>query len=164
MQNIVYSQIGIINSPHEIPEQTPAQTVYAKGIKGTVEIDSKYSDGLADLDGFSHIYLIYHFHKSTEVKLTVKPFLDNTYRGLFSTRTPWRPNPLGFSIVKLLKREENILYIEDVDILNGTPLLDIKPYVHRFDRIDEVKCGWQDKIDEKTAQIRGKRNYKNLEL
>ena len=162
MQNIVYSQIGIIHSPHEIAEETPAQPVYAKGIKGTVEIDSKYSDGLADLDGFSHIYLIYHFHKSTEVKLTVKPFLDNAYRGLFSTRTPWRPNPLGFSIVKLLKREDNILHIEDVDILNGTPLLDIKPYVHRFDRIDEVKCGWQDKIDEKTAQARGNRGYKNL--
>lgn len=162
MQNIVYSQIGIINSPHEIPEQTPAQPVYAKGIKGTVEVFSEYSEGLNDLDGFSHIYLIYHFHKSTEVKLTVKPFLDDTNRGLFSTRTPWRPNPLGFSIVKLLKREDNILHIEDVDILNGTPLLDIKPYVHRFDRIDEVKCGWQDKIDEETAQARGNRGYKNL--
>ena len=160
MQNITYSQIGIIHSSHSIPEETPAQPVYAKGIKGTVEIDLKYSAGLADLDGFSHIYLIYHFHKSTKVKLTVKPFLDDTYRGLFSTRTPWRPNPLGFSIVKLLKREDNILYIEDVDILNGTPLLDIKPYVHRFDRIDEVKCGWQDNIDEETAQARGNRGYK----
>lgn len=160
MKNIIYSPIGIINTPNAIAEETPAQPVYAKGIKGTVEIFTEYLEGLNDLDGFSHIYLIYHFHKSTEVKLTAKPFLDNSYRGLFSTRLPFRPNFIGFSIVKLLKRKDNILFVEDVDILDGTPLLDIKPYVNRFDKIDNVKCGWQDKIDEKTAQIRGKRDYK----
>jgi len=161
MRNITYIPIGIIHSPHEITEETPAQPVYAKGIKGKVEVFPEYLEGLNDLEHFSHIYLIYHFHKSTKVELTVKPFLDDNYRGLFSTRTPWRPNSIGFSIVKLLKRQDNLLFIEDVDILNGTPLLDIKPYVHRFDKIDVTKCGWQDNIDEKTAQIRGKRGYKD---
>ena len=154
---ISYTPIGIIYTPHKTEEQTPIQPVYSKGIKGKIEIFDPYLDGLRDLEGFSHLFLIYHFHKSKETKLILKPFLDNIPGGVFSTRAPYRPNPIGLSIVKLIKIEKNLIHIEDVDILNETPLLDIKPYISRFDFHQNVHCGWQDSIDEETAQKKGKR-------
>ena len=142
MEEISYSPIGIIRSPYKETKGTPIQTSGAKGVRGTVEIFPEWVEGLKDLDGFSHIILIYHFHLSKGYSLTVKPFLDDTPRGVFSTRAPKRPNSVGLSIVKLLKIEEATLYIEDVDIVDSTPLLDIKPYVPEFDGKEAIRTGW----------------------
>jgi len=158
---ILYWTIGIIHSEHTIAENTPIQPVYAKGCKGYVELYPEFVDGLRDLRDFSHIYLIYHFHKSREVKLIVKPFLQDVDRGIFSTRAPFRPNPIGLSVVELLGIEGNILHLDGVDILDGTPLLDIKPYTAKFDLHDVKRSGWQDEVDQKTAEKRGKRGHKS---
>ena len=106
----------------------PIQPSGAKGVAGTIEISPDFIEGLKDLDGFSHIILIYHFHLSKEYTLSVKPFMDDKLRGVFATRAPRRPNPIGISVVKLIKVEpRNLLYTENLDIIDGTPLLDIKP-------------------------------------
>jgi tRNA-Thr(GGU) m(6)t(6)A37 methyltransferase TsaA len=158
---ILYWTIGIIHSEHTIAEETPIQPVYAKGCKGYVELLPEFVVGLRDLSDFSHIYLIYHFHKSREVKLIVKPFLQDIDRGIFSTRAPCRPNPIGLSVVELLGIEGNILHLDGVDILDGTPLLDIKPYTAKFDLRNVTKNGWQDEVDQETAEKRGKRGYRS---
>ncbi len=157
---IQYKPIGVIHSEHIIADETPIQPAYAKGCRGRAEIFPEYEEGLRDLDGFSHIYLIYHFHRSKSVKLTVKPFLQDVERGVFATRAPSRPNAIGLSIVELVSREGNILYLDGVDILDGTPLLDIKPYIARFDCVQTLRNGWQDEVDEETARQRGKRGYR----
>ncbi len=149
--------IGIIRSPHHNPGETPIQSVYAKGCIGRVEIFPEYVEGLSDIDGFSHIYLIYRFHRAGPAKLTVTPFLQNVPRGLFATRAPGRPNPIGLSIVALIKREGTILDVEGLDVLDGTPLLDIKPYTARFDCIATTRNGWQDEVDEASARRLGRR-------
>lgn len=159
-QGIVFKPIGIVRSSHTVPEQTPAQSVYAKGCLGRAELMPEYVEGLNDLGGFSHILLIYHFHRACPVQMTVTPFLQDKEHGVFSTRVPNRPNPIGLSIVELKKRDGAILYLDSVDVLDGTPLLDIKPYVRRFDRMEETRCGWQDEVDEETARKRGMRGYK----
>ncbi|PKN71030.1 MAG: tRNA (N6-threonylcarbamoyladenosine(37)-N6)-methyltransferase TrmO [Deltaproteobacteria bacterium HGW-Deltaproteobacteria-12] len=158
--DILYSSIGIIHSEHSIAEKTPIQPVYAKGCKGYMEIFPEYAEGLKDLDGFSHIYLLYHFHQLPKAKLIVKPFLQDVERGVFATRAPCRPNALGLSVVELVGIDGNILYLNNVDILDGTPLLDIKPYTAKFDLHAVKRNGWQDEVDEHTAQKRGKRGYK----
>jgi len=158
---ILYSTIGIIHSEHKIAEETPIQPVYAKGCKGYIELFPEFVDGLRDLGDFSHIYLIYHFHKVREVKLIVKPFLQDVDRGIFSTRAPFRPNPIGLSVVELTGVEGNILHFDGADIIDGTPLLDIKPYTAKFDLHEVKRNGWQDEVDEKTAQKRGKRGYRS---
>jgi tRNA-Thr(GGU) m(6)t(6)A37 methyltransferase TsaA len=147
--------IGIIHSPYTRAEDVPVQPVYARGIQGQAVVDPQYAEGLRDLDGFSHIHLLYHFHRAGPSRLLVKPFLDDASRGLFATRAPCRPNPIGMSLVKLVAVAENVLHLEDVDILDGTPLLDIKPFVTRFDHRDGACCGWQDRIGEVTARERG---------
>lgn len=156
---ITYKPIGIIHSEHAIAERTPIQPVYAEGCKGHVEVFPEFVQGLCDLIGFSHIYLIYHFNREPEVKLIVKPFLQDEERGIFSTRAPNRPNAIGLSVVELLGVDNNILYLNNVDILDCTPLLDIKPYTAKFDLYDVKRNGWQDEVDEHTAQKRGKRGY-----
>ncbi len=123
----------------------PIQPSGARGIKGQIEIFAEFVEGLKDLDGFSHITLLYHFHKVKESRLTVVPFMDTKPRGVFSTRAPKRPNPIGLSTVRLIKTEGNILHVENVDILDGTPLLDIKPYVPEFDDQDGYRTGWLEK-------------------
>ncbi len=158
---ILYWTIGIIHSEHTIAENTPIQPVYAKGCKGYVELYPEFVEGLRDLSGFSHIYLIYHFHKSREVKLIVKPYLQDVDRGIFSTRAQFRPNPIGLSVVELLGIEGNILHLDGVDILDGTPLLDIKPYTAKFDLRNVTKNGWQDEVDQETAEKRGKRGHRS---
>jgi len=145
MGEIKYKPIGIIHSPFQQPKGTPIQPTAAKGVDGTVEVFPEYVEGLKDLDGFSHIILIYHFHLSKKFSLKVKPFMDNQIHGVFSTRAPSRPNPIGISIVRLIKIEKNILYIRDVDVIDGTPLLDIKPYVPEFDVRAVDKIGWLEK-------------------
>ena len=139
---IAFCQIGIIHTPFSNPEGTPIQPTGAFGVKGTVEVFEEYRAGLEDLEGFSHIILVYHFHRSRGFDLRVIPFMDTESRGVFATRAPKRPNPIGLSVVQLVKVEEGILHVENVDILDYTPLLDIKPYVPEFDSPDGVRIGW----------------------
>ncbi len=149
--------IGIVHSPHHRREETPIQPVFAGGVKGTVEVFPDYEEGLSDLEGFSHIYLIYVFHEETGFRLRVRPFLDDNLRGVFATRAPSRPNPIGLSILRLVRREGRILHVEDLDILDGTPVLDIKPYSARFDHRPGSSSGWLDDVDEGTARKRRSR-------
>ncbi|MCK4295424.1 MAG: tRNA (N6-threonylcarbamoyladenosine(37)-N6)-methyltransferase TrmO [Candidatus Marinimicrobia bacterium] len=142
MSKITLIPIGIIHSPFKSRNDAPIQPHFAKDICGTIELNPEFTPALKDLDGFSHITLIYHLHKSDGYKLEVKPFLDNHLRGLFATRSPNRPNPLGLSVVRLDKIESNILYIRDIDALDGTPLLDIKPFIPEFTNREEIRLGW----------------------
>ncbi|MGD8451370.1 MAG: tRNA (N6-threonylcarbamoyladenosine(37)-N6)-methyltransferase TrmO [Phycisphaerae bacterium] len=159
MSDINLQPIGVIHTPHTAAERTPIQPTFAAGIPGTAEIEPAYEAGLADVDGFSHIWLIYWFDRVGPARLTVTPFLEDVPHGVFATRAPCRPNALGLSVVRLVRREGCTLHLEDVDILDGTPLLDIKPYVGRFDTRTNVRCGWLDHVDEPTAHRRGRRGY-----
>lgn len=158
--HIVLRPIGVIHSPHKTAEETPVQPAFAEGVKAQVEVFAEYREGLRDLDGYSHIYLIYYFHQAPAPRLTVTPYLQDTPRGLFATRAPCRPNPIGLSLVRLLKIENGVLHVEDMDVLDGTPLLDIKPYVSRFDSCEGARCGWQDQVDDSTARARGRRRFR----
>lgn len=143
---ITFQPIGRIFSPFKSIEGMPIQPAGAQGIEGSIEIFPEYIEGLDDLAGFSHIFLLYHLHKISEARLKVIPFLDKEPRGIFATRAPRRPNPIGLSIVKLLGVEENRIFIENVDILDGTPLLDIKPYLPEFDHHEADRVGWYEKF------------------
>jgi len=151
---IVYQPIGIIHSPFEDITGVPIQPTGACGIKGTVEIFPEFTEGLKDLEGFSHVILLYHFHRVQKSKLIVTPFMDSLAHGVFATRAPKRPNPIGLSIVKLLSIEQNILHVENVDIINGTPLLDIKPYVPEFDQHPADRVGW---LEQARGKVQSKR-------
>jgi len=140
--SITYRVIGVIHSPFKKLQGTPIQPTAAKGVKGVVEVFPEYGEGLKDLEGFSHIILLYHFHLSGKFSLKVKPYMDEVERGVFSTRAPRRPNSIGISVVHLLKIEGCKLYVEDIDIIDGTPLLDIKPYVPKFDVREVERIGW----------------------
>jgi len=142
MEAVRYKPIGVIHSPFREPKGMPIQPVGAKGVLGTIELQAEYEDGLKDLKGFSHIILIYHFHLSEGYSLHVKPFLDDTPRGVFAIRAPKRPNPIGLSVVRLEKIEGTTLHISNVDVVDGTPLLDIKPCVPDFDCLENVRIGW----------------------
>jgi tRNA-Thr(GGU) m(6)t(6)A37 methyltransferase TsaA len=133
--------IGTIYSPFTKKEDTPIQAVRSQAL-GRVEVDPEFAAGLEGIEGFSHLILLYIFHESEGYELSVKPFLDDELHGLFATRYPYRPNPIGLSVVRLLKRDGNILEVEGVDVLNGTPLLDIKPYVEEFDVRQQTRSGW----------------------
>ena len=145
MDEITYKPIGVIHSPFKEPKGTPIQPAGAEGIAGTVEIFPEYVEGLKDIEGFSHIILIYHFHLSKKAPLRVKPFMDDREHGVFAMPGPSRPNPIGISIVRLVRVEGNILHIRDIDIVDRTPVLDIKPYVPDFDVREVEKTGWLDK-------------------
>lgn len=136
--------IGVIHSPFIEAKGTPIQPALAEGVKGTVEVLEEYAPGLADLDGFDRVWLIYWFHRVEGVRLKLTPYLDDAERGLFATRAPCRPNPIGMSPVRLLGIEGTTLHIGDVDVLDGTPLLDIKPYSPRFDCFGVGRSGWLD--------------------
>ncbi|MBS1170703.1 MAG: putative cytosolic protein [Burkholderiaceae bacterium] len=155
----LFQPIGVIHSEHRQSEKTPVQPVFAQQCVGYVELLPEYSAGLAGIEGFSHLYLIYHLHLAPAPKLTVQPFLGDGEYGVFATRFPARPNPLGLSVVELLRREGNRLLVRGVDILDGTPLLDIKPYSARFDHITAERNGWMDMVDDETAMRRGLRGY-----
>jgi tRNA-Thr(GGU) m(6)t(6)A37 methyltransferase TsaA len=142
---IEFLPIGIIRSPFAELEGMPIQPAGAAGVKGTVEVFEDFHPGLEDLDGFSHIILLYHFHRSRGFDLHVMPFMDTQPRGLFATRAPKRPNPIGLSVVQLDKIENGVLYVQNIDILDGTPLLDIKPYASEFDVQADVRIGWLEK-------------------
>jgi len=140
--DIVYRPIGVIRTPFREPKGTPIQPPAARGVKGRVELFPEYVDGLKDIEGFSYIVLIYHFHLSGAPRLRVRPYMDEREHGVFATRAPARPNPIGLSVVRLLKVEGNVLHVADVDIVDGTPLLDIKPYVPQFDAATGARIGW----------------------
>jgi tRNA-Thr(GGU) m(6)t(6)A37 methyltransferase TsaA len=137
-----FKPIGTIHSPYADLAGMPIQPAGATDVCGTVEVLEEYAAGLQDLDGFSHIVLLYEFHQSSGFDLTVVPFLDSVPRGLFATRAPRRPNPLGMSVVRLDRVDGAVLYVRDIDVLDGTPLLDIKPYVPAFEPEGELRVGW----------------------
>ncbi|OPY32877.1 MAG: S-adenosyl-L-methionine-binding protein [Methanoregula sp. PtaU1.Bin006] len=156
---ITFTPIGTIHSPFTDPAGMPIQPAGAKGVKGTVSIDEKYREGLRDIEGFSRIILIYAFHRANGYLLEVVPFLDTESHGIFATRAPKRPNAIGISVVRLIAVDDCELTIEDVDILDGTPLLDIKPYVPEFDCFPDEKAGWFDRCCGKVGTARSDQRF-----
>jgi tRNA-Thr(GGU) m(6)t(6)A37 methyltransferase TsaA len=152
--------IGKIFSPFKQIEDMPIQPRGAAGAKGQILVDEAFQPGLKDLDGFSHIYLIYSFHKATRTELTVVPFMDTQPRGVYATRSPLRPNHIGISIVRLEKIEGNLLHVLDIDVLDNTPLLDIKPYMEKFDGVTESRSGWMQASETEVAERRSDSRFK----
>jgi len=152
MNEIRYKPIGVIHTPFKEPKGTPIQPTAAKGANGVVEIFPEYTEGLKDIEDFSHIILLYHFHLSKGATLLAKPFMDNETHGVFAIRGPSRPNPIGISVVRLVGVEGNMLNIQDVDIVDGTPLLDIKPYIPEFDIKEVERIGWLEENVHKLSQ------------
>jgi len=142
MKPVTFHPIGLIHTPFREPEGTPIQPWRSSHARGTIEILPEYIPGLKDLDGFSHVVLLYQFHLSEGFQLLVVPYLDNQPRGLFATRAPRRPNGIGLSVVRLLEIEGGTMHIEDVDMVDGTPLLDIKPFVPAFEKVEDCRLGW----------------------
>jgi len=154
MKDVVYKPIGVVHSPFKMPQDVPIQSVAAEGVMGYVEVAGEYVEGLRDVEGFSHLILIYHCHLAQDYSLLVRPFLDERLHGVFSTRAPSRPNPVGVSVVRLTRMEKNVLHIQDVDIIDGTPLLDIKPFVPEFDQRKAERIGWLEKNVDKMHSSR----------
>ncbi len=152
-EKIVFNPIGIIHSSFKQVERIPIQSAFSKDGEGVIEIFHQFKQGLKDLKGFSHIILLYHFHKSKGYSLLCRPFLDDVKRGLFATRAPRRPNSIGLSVVRLKKIRGNILRVASLDILDGTPLIDIKPYIPKFDAPKSTKVGWFEKAFRKKQHI-----------
>lgn len=157
---LTVSPIGIIHSPFTELSGMPIQPAGAVGVEGTVEVFPEFIDGLKDLEGFSHVMMLYHFHRSKGFNLHVVPFMDSVPRGVFATRAPKRPNPIGLSVLKLQKIQGNILYVENVDIVDGTPLLDIKPYVPEFDQQTETRVGWLEEARKEVSTRKSDQRFK----
>ena len=157
---IEFEPIGVIHTPFKNREGMPIQPVGADGVPGTVEVFQPFTEGLSDLEGFSHIILLYHFHQSGDAPLRVTPFMDTQPRGVFSTRAPKRPNPIGISVVRLVKIEGSVLHLENVDTLDGTPLLDIKPYAPEFDHYPVDRIGWLEKNRKGVRKKRSDNRFK----
>ena len=153
--HINFEPIGIIHSPFQTLEGMPIQPTSQASQPGIVEVYPRYAEGLKDLDGFSHIYLIYYFHHTAHYKLTVTPFLDTHARGLFATRAPCRPNPIGLSLVQLDRIEDNRLHIARLDTLDQTPLIDIKPFIPEFESNQQVRIGW---VEQAREQVRTRKS------
>jgi tRNA-Thr(GGU) m(6)t(6)A37 methyltransferase TsaA len=151
---ISYRAIGTVRSPFTRLEGMPLQSVAAEDVLGTIEILPEFAAGLKDLDGFSHIHVLAHLDRGVPGGLEVMPFLDDTPRGVFATRSPRHPNPIGISVVRLLAVEGATLEVVGLDLLDGTPVLDIKPYVPRFDAIDADRVGWFERAAERVHQVR----------
>lgn len=147
--------IGFLETPHKDIQNMPIQPSGASGVRGKLILKPEFTEGIKDLDGFSHTFILYLFHKSISYNLTVTPFLDNVQHGVFSTRAPKRPNPIGLSVVHLLSVEDNILILENVDMLDGTPVLDIKPYLPSFDQPQNVRIGW---LEGRSDSVKSKRS------
>lgn len=142
IKDIKLKPIGIIHTPYRGPQGMPIQGTFDKKVKGTVRLFPEYRKGLKDVEGFSHLILIYHFHRSPETRTVTEPFLEDQAHGIFAVRSPYRPNHIGFSVVKLESVKNGVVTFSEVDMLDGTPLLDIKPYVAHFDRRQGVRNGW----------------------
>ena len=157
---INFIPIGVVHSPFKEPKGVPIQPLAAEGVKGTVEVFPEYTEGLTDLEGFSHIILVYYFHrikvakKNEPLRLKVRPYMDTNTHGVFATRAPGRPNPIGISVVRLLEVRGNVLTILDIDIVDGTPLLDIKPYVPNFDIRKVSRIGWLEENVRKLKDVK----------
>jgi tRNA (adenine37-N6)-methyltransferase len=157
---IELNPIGIIHTPFTSTRGMPIQPAGATGIEGTVEVFEEFHPGLKDLDGFSHIILLYHFHRSSGFSLQVVPFMDTEPRGVFATRAPKRPNSIGISVVRLERVEGGVLHVRNVDMLDGTPLLDIKPYVAEFDGVANIKTGWLEQTDKSVTSRKADDRFK----
>ena len=142
MEPVTFSPVGVVHSPHKELAGMPVQPPAAAGFTGEIELLPEYAEGLLDIEGFSHLMVFYHLHKGAGPLLSATPFLDTKPHGVFASRIPRRPNPLGFSVVRLLSREGCVLKIGNVDILDGTPVLDVKPYVAEFDAYPDAASGW----------------------
>jgi len=151
--------IGIIQTPYTSLEQMPIQPKGAKDVISFLTIKREYAQGLKDLEGFSHIYLIYHFHQTKRSCLEVIPFMDTVNRGVFSTRSPLRPSHIGMSITELVSIHDNIVTIRGIDVLDGTPLLDIKPYIPQFDSVNQVRTGWMNKKESEVQETRSDNRF-----
>ena len=145
MEKFEFVPIGVLKTPYENKSGVPIQGVFDHNSSGEAEIFEEYEKGLLDIEGFSHIIIIYVFHLSHGYELVCKPYMEDELHGVFSMRAPRRPNPIGLSVVKLMRREGRILYLSEVDMLNGTPILDIKPFVPKFDSRDKTRMGWMEK-------------------
>lgn len=145
LESITIHPIGTIHTPYTDILNMPIQPIAAESVKGYIDLKPEFVPGLKDLGGFSYITLIYRFHRISGFALEVIPFMDNQLRGIFATRAPKRPNAIGISTVKITKIENNIIHIEQVDMLDGTPLIDIKPFYPRYDNREEAKIGWLEK-------------------
>jgi tRNA-Thr(GGU) m(6)t(6)A37 methyltransferase TsaA len=158
-EELLVRPIGYLRTPFADPTGMPIQPAGAKGVRGTLEVLPEFCGGLADLEGFSRIILLYRFHRSRGYSLRVVPFLDDCERGVFATRAPRRPNPIGLSVVRLVAIEGCRLEVEDVDVLDGTPVLDIKPYVSSFDAYPDERCGWFDDCGRDVRDARADRRF-----
>ena len=158
---IIFEPIGTIHSPFTKLEAMPIQPTSEISAEGYIELSPEFLEGTKDLEGFSHIYLIYHLHKVHQSKLTVTPFLDKETHGVFATRAPSRPNPIGLSLVKLIRVEENFIYVDGIDILDGTPLLDIKPYISEFENTSNIRIGWLGKSKEQVKEKKSDTRFIN---
>jgi tRNA-Thr(GGU) m(6)t(6)A37 methyltransferase TsaA len=139
---VTYQPIGVVRSPFTALEGMPLQTIAAEGVRGFIEVEPAYAEGLKDLAAFSHLILLTHLHQMSGYSLEVTPYLDDLPHGIFATRSPRRPNPIGLSVVRLIAIHDTTLDIEDVDLLDGTPMLDLKPYVPAFDSRETERIGW----------------------
>jgi tRNA-Thr(GGU) m(6)t(6)A37 methyltransferase TsaA len=158
---IEFNPIGTIHTPFMDTQGMPIQPAGAQGICGTVELLPEYAAGVQDLRGFSHIILLYVFHHSNSYSLVVTPFMDSVPRGVFATRAPNRPNPIGLSVVRLVRVDDSKLHIEGIDVLDGTPLLDIKPYAPEFDHPSGiVRTGWLEKSKQQVSEKRSDDRFK----
>jgi len=161
MDSILIQPIGIIHTPYSDIKNMPIQPIAATGIKGYIELLPEYAEGLKDMEGFSHITLVYHFHKINGYDLITIPFMDDKPHGIFACKAPKRPNAIGISTVLLLGIDGNIIHIEQVDMLDGTPLIDIKPFYPRYDNRENVTTGWLEKnIDLPLEKLRSDERYK----
>jgi tRNA-Thr(GGU) m(6)t(6)A37 methyltransferase TsaA len=158
-ESITLTPIGIIHTPFQSVEGVPIQPAGGSDVTGTVEIKAEYEEGLDGLGGFSHVILLYTFHLSQGYSLTVKPFLDDETHGVFATRAPRRPNPVGLSVVRLVAVAGCTLEIQGVDMVDGTPLLDVKPFVPQFDVPSVERVGWLEKRLERLEQVRADRRF-----
>ena len=141
-----YIPIGVVHSPYKSRSDAPIQPRFS-GDEGEIVIFEEFSEGLKDIEGFSHIWILFQFHESKGYELTVKPYLDEELRGVFACRAPRRPNPIGMSLVRLVKRDGRLLTIKGLDMIDGTPVIDIKPYVGAFDEEQDIRIGWlEDKL------------------
>jgi tRNA (adenine37-N6)-methyltransferase len=154
-----YQTIGYLETPFAEAEGAPIQPSGAVGVKGRLRLLPEYAAGLADLEGFSHIIVLYHLHLAEGFNLTVTPFLDKATRGLFATRAPKRPNPIGLSVLRLTGIEGNILFLENVDMLDASPVIDLKPYVPAFDSCPDATAGWLEGRAAKAENTRADRRF-----
>ena len=151
--------IGIIRTPFTTLADMPIQPKGAADSEGRIIVEERFAEGLEDIEGFSHLYLLYKFHHAKRMELTVIPFMDDHPRGVFATRSPLRPNHIGLSIVELIGRDGNVLTVKGVDILDNTPIFDIKPYIERFDRVEKSRSGWMTASEEEVRSMRSDKRF-----